>query len=1236
MSLASNVKAAKRSKTRIGNALMTLLKKMPYEKISISRLCREAGVSRQTFYKNFETLDAIVDYKLHQIQRRYEKQDSLLENRRPRFADFYRYIQNNKEYALLLQRKLSHLFEKLVKDTYKNYLIVNEPVMTGNPFQEELAGYAAAIVVSLARKWVENGYQDSPEKIAFITEELIAEYVRIRERPVKESDILAENEKYSRQHLADILDNIPSGVCVLFMPDETHQEIKFANKQMMRMINPSMPVPEQVSPKLSKLRDGYYKNAFSGVHPDDLQTAIAAFRKGFNLKHFKLSPIRLMTSTGEYIWVALTVTLRENLPNGRLFYVSYSNVSHEVQLRQDLEEQDQRLREALNSADKANEAKSVFLSSMSHDLRTPLNGIIGYTELAIQEQDNAKKQAFLQKIQSSGNLLLDMINDTLDLSRIESGKLVLRLEAVDGKQFWEEIVTAMEPSAHVKNITLVKDTSTWPEQMVMVDRLQVKKILVNIISNAIKYTPDGGQIYVKVEVLEPPIKGCTRRITVEDTGIGMSREFMERMFEPFSQEHRSELLNVTGTGLGLAIVKRIVDFLGGNIMVESRLHKGTKFTIDFPLKAWEKNGNIEKQISIITKAVNETLANRRILLCEDNYLNAEIAQLLLKNKKMTVDWAKDGYEGINIFVDSAPGYYSMVLMDIRMPIVDGLQAAQAIRKLGRSDAKTIPIVAMTADAFEETIQAAEQAGMDAYITKPIVPATLYKTLFEQLKAEPQPVAVEGGLVQGVEENGLMVYRGIPFAAPPVGNLRWRPPQKVKPWDGVIKAKHFSAAPPQQVLNPVFASIDNSVGQQAEDCLYLNIWTPAVKQEERARKRPVMVWIHGGSFTMGAAFQANWTGEHLADKDVVYVTIPYRLGVLGFLAHPELSAESQRGVSGNYGLLDQIAGLQWIRDNIASFGGDPEKVTVFGESAGAIAVSMLCVSALAKGLFIRAISESGAFIGPVEKNSVCGNLTLKTAEEEGLALAKRLGVRSLEELRKVPAEQFVKDKRAQMGGFWPVVDGYVLAGDPCKLYQQGKFNDVDLLVGTNSNEGAMFFQTPVSKEEYAQFAKGFVPDTEEILDVYPGNTEAEALQSQRGIFQDYVFAWPAYTWAKLQCQNGKGKVYMYYFNESEPAHDTTFTLEGAAHSDEINYVFGHVEENINFHYTDKDRKLSQLIQGYWLNFARNGDPNGENLPHWPQYKEGTETVMYLNSTASKPGPIAQERRIKFWDKYLTKC
>jgi len=417
--------------------------------------------------------------------------------------------------------------------------------------------------------------------------------------------------------------------------------------------------------------------------------------------------------------------------NENLVLIARRDVTREVEKEK---EQIQKLGQAKLQAEQANEAKSAFLSSMSHDLRTPLNGIIGYTDLALHAGDIATKQDYLRKIQSSGSLLLDMVNDTLDLSRIESGKLVLKSEIVDDKKYWEDIVTAMMPVANVKKIKLITDFSKYPNKIIKVDRVQVKKILINLLSNAIKYTPGGGSVNVAIEALEPPQKGCTRRIIVEDTGIGMSKEFMQRMFDPFTQEQQSEALNVSGTGLGLAIVKEIVDFMGGTIQVESTLHKGTKFIVNLPIETWDKQQEDEKaqQSAAQKQTVNEALKGSRLLLCEDNRINAEIATLLLKNKGVQIEWVLNGQDGLDKFSNSEPNFYDLILMDIRMPVLDGLQATKKIRKLTRADAKRIPIVAMTADAFEETIQEAKQSGMNAYVTKPLTPEMFYKTIAEEL------------------------------------------------------------------------------------------------------------------------------------------------------------------------------------------------------------------------------------------------------------------------------------------------------------------------------------------------------------------------------------------------------------------------------------------------------------------------------------------------------------------------
>jgi signal transduction histidine kinase/BarA-like signal transduction histidine kinase len=394
------------------------------------------------------------------------------------------------------------------------------------------------------------------------------------------------------------------------------------------------------------------------------------------------------------------------------------------------------LQQAKLEADKANQAKSDFLNGMSHDLRTPLNGILGFTNLALQTPDSRQREDYLRKIKSSGELLADLVSDTLEMSRIESGKLELKPEAVNGRKFWEAVVTAMLPAAAMRNVHLETDPSAYPAETIKVDALQVKKVLLNLISNALKYTPSGGKVQVKIQALKPPVKGCTRRITVQDTGIGMSPEFMERMFEPFAQEHRAEARNVVGTGLGLAIVKRIVDLMGGFITVQSKVNGGTRFTVDLPIEHWpekpEEAARLQEQAAHQDQDMQAALQGRQVLLCEDNYLNAEIATLLLKDKKLGVDWAKNGQQGVEKFRDSLPGYYDVVLMDIRMPVLDGYEATAAIRKLKRADAATVPIVAMTANAFTEDMDRAEKIGMNGYVTKPISPQFLYQTLYKAL------------------------------------------------------------------------------------------------------------------------------------------------------------------------------------------------------------------------------------------------------------------------------------------------------------------------------------------------------------------------------------------------------------------------------------------------------------------------------------------------------------------------
>jgi para-nitrobenzyl esterase len=473
---------------------------------------------------------------------------------------------------------------------------------------------------------------------------------------------------------------------------------------------------------------------------------------------------------------------------------------------------------------------------------------------------------------------------------------------------------------------------------------------------------------------------------------------------------------------------------------------------------------------------------------------------------------------------------------------------------------------------------------------------------------PTTVKVEGGKVEGILENGLRVFRGIPFAKPPVGELRWKAPQPVHPWEGIRKAKQFAPSCPQ-----ITTIEEHRFLELSEDCLYLNVWTPAQSSGE---KLPIMVWIYGGGFTRGSASLPFYSGEELARHGIVVVSITYRVGALGFLAHPELTAESPDKISGNYGLLDQIAALQWVQKNIEAFGGDPSKVTIFGESAGAISVSMLCASPLAKRLFRGAISESGGSFAPVhDVRGFDGILSLQAAEQEGVAFAQRMGAGSIAELRKIKPEKWISDPMSQMGGFWPTVDGYVILDDQYKLYEQGKYNDVNVLIGTNSDEGTMFANPAASVEAYQENIRArFGAFADRVLEAYPAHTIDETYYASADIFRETIFAWPTYAWANLQSATGQSSVFVYYFDQPQPRSSfDQLEPRGAAHASEIDYVFGHLAADQR---TESDFKLSKMMIDYWTNFAKHGNPNGENLPQWETYSAGNPFVLLLKDVPQR--------------------
>jgi para-nitrobenzyl esterase len=447
-----------------------------------------------------------------------------------------------------------------------------------------------------------------------------------------------------------------------------------------------------------------------------------------------------------------------------------------------------------------------------------------------------------------------------------------------------------------------------------------------------------------------------------------------------------------------------------------------------------------------------------------------------------------------------------------------------------------------------------------------------------------PVRVDSGQISGAvgHNAAVKVYKGIPYAAPPVGDLRWKEPQPVAAWKGVRQATEFGSECMQTPYaeNSLYYLPPRSTG---EDCLTLNVWTAA---KSAAEKRPVMVWIHGGAFTRGSGDLPTYDGESFAAKGVVLVTINYRLGVFGFYAHPELSKESPHHVSGNYALLDQIAALQWVKKNIAAFGGDPGRVTIFGESAGSWAVNLLMATPLSKGLFHRVIGESGANFNR--------RTTLAQAEQAGTVFADRLGAKSLSDLRAKPAEDLLKAG----GGAAPCVDGWFLPESVADIFAHGKQNDVPLLAGYNQDE-ATSLTPPLSggSQAFLTQVKGrYTKMADDFLKAYPADSDAQAAESYNQAFRDTTFGWEMRTWVRQQSKTGKSKAYLYFFTRNPPG--PTAARYRAYHASEIAYVFGNLLPPRPWE--DADRSLSDAMSSYWVNFAATGDPNGKGLPPWPAY------------------------------------
>ena len=479
-----------------------------------------------------------------------------------------------------------------------------------------------------------------------------------------------------------------------------------------------------------------------------------------------------------------------------------------------------------------------------------------------------------------------------------------------------------------------------------------------------------------------------------------------------------------------------------------------------------------------------------------------------------------------------------------------------------------------------------------------------------------PVSVESGAVEGVTKDGLTIYMGVPFAAPPVGVLRWREPQPVAPWKGTRKATSFAPACMQKGVSMP----GEKPPATGEDCLYLNIWTPAKAASERL---PVIVWIHGGGYTNGSASMPLYWGDRLAQRGVVVVTVAYRLGPLGFLAHADLTAESAHKSSGNYGLLDQVAALEWIQRNIAAFGGDRERVTIAGQSSGAMSVSMLMASPRAKGLFHRAIGQSGGIFEPVQ---IAPSYLLANAERDGKAYAASLGAESIEALRKLSAANLLEGKAGSVSH--PVIEPYALPAGPYDAFVSGAHHDVPVLVGFNAEEARSLVDVgPVKAVTFAaDIERSFGPLPAPIMDAYPHATDAQARQARLDLERDLRFGWDMWAWARLQAQSGQRSVYFYYFTQQPPfPAGSVHEGWGASHFAELWYMFDHLDQDA-WRWSAADRQLATLMSSYWTNFAKNGDPNGADLPRWPAFG-GDGKVLHLGNPVVVDGaPNAESLQV----------
>lgn len=521
-------------------------------------------------------------------------------------------------------------------------------------------------------------------------------------------------------------------------------------------------------------------------------------------------------------------------------------------------------------------------------------------------------------------------------------------------------------------------------------------------------------------------------------------------------------------------------------------------------------------------------------------------------------------------------------------------------------------------------------------------------------AAAQVVRTANGRVEGTTTPaGVRVFKGIPYAAPPVRDLRWKPPQPATSWEGVRPADRFG---PQCMQKPIFGDMMFRSEGMSEDCLYLNVWTPDASPDARL---PVLVYFYGGGFVAGDGSEPRYDGASMAQKGIVAVTLNYRLGIFGFFSHPELSEESPHGASGNYGLLDQAQALRWVQENIAAFGGDPARVTIAGESAGSTSVSAQMASPLSKDLIAGAIGESGSILGTLPP------VSLADGEANGARFAQTVGAASLAELRAIPSTQLLElASKPGLPRFSLTVDGYFLPKPAAQIYAAGEQAHVPLLLGWNSEEMNYRFllgQRAPTPENYAGVVCELYGDrAEEALQLYPATTEEEVIQAATDLAGDRFIGFSTWKWYDLHRQTGEAPVYRYFYTHPRPPMrpemgDAAPGLaggvvtgpaaeanrppppRGAVHSAEIEYAMGNLDTNPVYAWTEDDYRVSEVVQGYFANFVKTGDPNGPGLPAWPAAGRGENDpsmVMRLD-VESVAEPEQHRARYRFLDQFFEK-